>query len=113
MVVISKIDYHFLVVATGIELKFDWIKGLLKALEQDSTVCSNYSYQTVQKTHPALEELKSGNAIFTFPATPVKCAGAPQKIMYLADEVLTKVIPDASKKWLTPTYLSDLCFSIF
>jgi sulfide:quinone oxidoreductase len=27
--------------------------------------------------------LKSGKAIFTEPALPIKCAGAPQKILYL------------------------------
>lgn len=32
-----------------------------------------------------------GNAIFTFPNTPIKCAGAPQKIMYIADSYFRKV----------------------
>ena len=45
----------------------------------------------MEKTYPALQAFKGGNAIFTFPNTPVKCAGAPQKIMYLADEFWRKV----------------------
>ena len=28
--------------------------------------------------------------MFTFPASPIKCAGAPQKIMYLAEEAWRK-----------------------
>lgn len=52
---------------------------------------SNYSVETVEKTWKALQDFKEGNAIFTFPNTPVKCAGAPQKIMYLADAYLRKV----------------------
>ena len=49
-------------------------------------VCSNYSYQTVDSTWEAIKNTKEGNALFTFPNTPIKCGGAPQKIMYLADE---------------------------
>ena len=48
-------------------------------------VCSNYARYTVEKTFPALQAFKGGNAIFTFPNTPIKCAGASH-FMYLADE---------------------------
>jgi sulfide:quinone oxidoreductase len=60
------------------------IKGLLDALETPG-VCSNYHPKHVGKTFKAIQNFKEGNAIFTFPNTPVKCAGAPQKIMYLTD----------------------------
>jgi sulfide:quinone oxidoreductase len=49
-------------------------------------VCSNYSYETVDFTRKAIEEFEGGTAIFTHPSTPIKCGGAPQKIMYLADD---------------------------
>jgi sulfide:quinone oxidoreductase len=40
------------------------------------------------------ENLKSGKAIFTEPAMPIKCAGAPQKILYLwTDEWQKKGLP--------------------
>jgi sulfide:quinone oxidoreductase len=47
---------------------------------------------TTSSTRPGrpCETLQRGNAVFTFPSTPVKCAGAPQKIMYLADEHLRR-----------------------
>ena len=63
----------------------------MEALEHDPRVCSNYHPTYVRKTFPALEAIQSGNAIFTFPNTPIKCAGAPQKIMYLGEEIFRKV----------------------
>lgn len=80
------ISYRFLVVALGLQLNFNKVEGLVDALKHDPMVCSNYWRETVEKTYPAFQAFKGGNAIFTFPNTPVKCAGAPQKIMYLADE---------------------------
>ena len=50
------------------------------------------------KTAQALDNFKSGNAIFTQPINPIKCAGAPQKIAYLAEEYFTKVCKKYSLK---------------
>ncbi|KAI1289946.1 Sulfide:quinone oxidoreductase, mitochondrial [Halotydeus destructor] len=83
------ITYDYLVVAMGIQLQFDKVKGLISALNTDG-VCSNYSSETVEKTWRELQNFKEGNAIFTFPCPPIKCAGAPQKIMYLADDYFRK-----------------------
>nr|KAG5693982.1 hypothetical protein BaRGS_002280 [Batillaria attramentaria] len=81
------IEYEYLVVAMGLQLNYNHVKGLVEALENDPMVCSNYQRNYVTKTFPALQKMESGNAIFTFPNTPIKCAGAPQKIMYLAEEI--------------------------
>ena len=54
-------------------------------------MCSNYAYEHVGKTWKAIQDFRSGNAVFTFPNTPVKCAGAPQKIMYITEDQLRKV----------------------
>ena len=67
------------------------VKGLPEALKHDPQVCSNYHRSHVLKTLPALEATEGGNAIFTFPNTPIKCAGAPQKIMYLGEEIFRRV----------------------
>lgn len=83
------IQYKYLIVALGLKLCSDKIKGLPDAFSMPG-VCSNYSVHTVQKTAKALEEFKEGCAIFTQPINPIKCAGAPQKIMYLADEYFRK-----------------------
>lgn len=68
------------------------IKGLPEALaDPTSNVVSNYSASTVEKTFQKMQEFKGGNAIFTFPTMPIKCPGAPQKIMYLADDYWRQV----------------------
>lgn len=81
------LKYDFLVVACGIQIDWHKIKGLPEAFDT-SGVCSNYSIDTVTKTFPAIQSFSGGNAIFTFPNSPIKCAGAPQKIMYLTDAYL-------------------------
>ena len=67
------------------------IKGLPEAFDIDPMLCSNYTSKYVVKTRPAMEAFKEGNAIFTFPNTSIKCAGAPQKIMYLTEHYFRKV----------------------
>lgn len=84
-----EISYEYLIVALGLQLHFEKIKGLPEGFEHPK-IGSNYSLQTVEKTWTALQNFKEGNAIFSFPNTPVKCAGAPQKIMYLSDAYLRK-----------------------
>ena len=78
------IAYDHLIVAPGIQIDWDAIDGLRAALGQGG-VCSNYAYEFVDSTWAALRATTSGNAIFTNPNTPVKCGGAPQKIMWLAE----------------------------
>ncbi|XP_054724827.1 sulfide:quinone oxidoreductase, mitochondrial-like [Uloborus diversus] len=85
----GQIEYSYLIVALGLELAFHKIIGLPEALDT-AGVCSNYSHKTVQKTAQALKEFKGGNAIFTQPVNPIKCAGAPQKIAYLSEEYFRK-----------------------
>lgn len=86
----DKITYEYMVVSVGIALRYDMVKGLPEALENDPRVCSNYSHIYVKKTWPALQAFEGGDAYFTFPNTPIKCAGAPQKIAYLADDYLRR-----------------------
>lgn len=87
----DEITYDFMIVATGLQLNYDKIPGLVEALNVPNTgVCSNYSYKYVNRTYEILKQFKSGNAIFTFPNTPVKCPGAPQKICYIAEDFLRK-----------------------
>ncbi|KAK0197149.1 sulfide-quinone oxidoreductase [Armillaria mellea] len=79
------LTYETLVVATGLQINWDGIQGLPKALsDSTSGVSSIYSYDTCDKVWADIESLRSGNAVFTQPAGVVKCAGAPQKIMWMA-----------------------------
>ncbi|MCO5191311.1 MAG: NAD(P)/FAD-dependent oxidoreductase [Anaerolineae bacterium] len=81
------LTYDYLVVAAGIQIDWDAIPGLAESVGQPGTgVCSNYTFETVESTWENLSNLTSGTAIFTQPSTGIKCAGAPQKICYLADD---------------------------
>lgn len=83
------LTYDYLVVAAGIQLDWDRIRGLREALGKGG-VCSNYSYDSVDSTWQTIRGFAGGTALFTFPSTPIKCAGAPQKIMYLAEHAFRR-----------------------
>lgn len=77
------IGYRALVVAPGITLDWAAIAGLPDTLGRNG-VTSNYSYDTAPYTWELVQGLKGGVALFTQPPMPIKCAGAPQKAMYLS-----------------------------
>ncbi|MEW4448847.1 FAD/NAD(P)-binding oxidoreductase [Qipengyuania sp. JC766] len=77
------LGYDVLVVAPGIRLAWDRVDGLEQALGTNG-VTSNYRYDLAPYTWELVRNLKSGRAIFSQPPMPIKCAGAPQKAMYLA-----------------------------
>ncbi|MCU6339370.1 NAD(P)/FAD-dependent oxidoreductase, partial [Enterobacter quasiroggenkampii] len=79
------IQYEILVVAAGIQVDWERIKGLKECIGRDG-VCSNYDYRYVDSTWKSIRQFRGGNAIFSQPNSPIKCGGAPQKIMYLADD---------------------------
>ena len=63
--------------------------GLKETLGKNN-VCSNYSADYVEYTWTTLQVMQGGTALFTQPPMPIKCAGAPQKIMYLAADRFKK-----------------------
>ncbi|KAG0325299.1 hypothetical protein BGZ99_000815 [Dissophora globulifera] len=81
----DSISYDYLVVAAGIQVNWGKIKNLPQTLGKNG-VTSNYAADSVEKTNEFVKAFKGGNALFTMPSTPIKCAGAPQKAMYLAEE---------------------------
>ncbi|MFP2896120.1 FAD-dependent oxidoreductase [Corallococcus sp. 4LFB] len=85
----ARVGYDFLVVAPGIQLDWDKVRGLREALETPF-VSSNYDFRLAPKTWEMVRAFQGGTALFTHPATPVKCAGAPQKIMYLVADHLRR-----------------------
>jgi sulfide:quinone oxidoreductase len=82
-------SYDYLVVCPGIQLNWSAVKGLVETLGKNG-VCSNYSFQTAPYTFECIKNFKGGKAIFHNPHTPVKCGGAPHKIMYLAADYFRK-----------------------
>ncbi len=83
----TRITYEYLVAAPGVMYDYKQVEGLEETMNKNG-VCSNYV--DPDYTWECLQEFKGGTAIFTQPATPIKCGGAPQKIMYLADDYWRK-----------------------
>ncbi|EDO49988.1 predicted protein [Nematostella vectensis] len=83
----TELSYEFLIIAVGLQLRFDMVKNLPEALGTPG-IGSNYSAATVMDTWKNLQSFQGGNAIFTVPNTPIKCLGAPQKIMYITEDYL-------------------------
>ncbi|WP_330204545.1 FAD/NAD(P)-binding oxidoreductase [Cyanobacterium sp. Dongsha4] len=82
-------SYEYLVVCPGITIDWDKIKGLKENLGKNG-VTTNYMKEYAPYTWETIKNFQGGTAIFTFPAGAIKCPGAPQKIMYLAEEAFTK-----------------------
>lgn len=81
----DKVCYDQLVVAPGIRIDYGSVKGLPDALaDPNSLVSTIYGYDTCDKVFRTIEKLQKGAAIFSQPSGPIKCAGAPQKTMWLA-----------------------------
>lgn len=79
----ERIGYRALVVAPGLKLDWEAVAGLSETLGRNG-VTSNYRFDMAPYTWELVQELKGGTALFTQPPMPIKCAGAPQKAMYLS-----------------------------
>ncbi|TIX49677.1 NAD(P)/FAD-dependent oxidoreductase [Alteraurantiacibacter aquimixticola] len=79
----DEVQYDLLVVAPGIKLDWGQIAGLEETLGKNG-VTSNYRYDLAPYTWQLVQQMKQGRALFTQPPMPIKCAGAPQKSMYLS-----------------------------
>jgi sulfide:quinone oxidoreductase len=102
------VTYDYLVLATGVQLDFERIKGLEEAGRAMSagnndkllealgdSICSIYTSAGSAKTWEIMQkyiaQAKAGSPekktqfIFTHPSTPIKCGGAPKKIVYLTN----------------------------
>jgi sulfide:quinone oxidoreductase len=81
----SSVGYKRMIVAPGLKLDWDKVPGLVDALGKNG-VTSNYRYDLAPYTWQLVQSLKSGKALFTQPPMPIKCAGAPQKALYLSGD---------------------------
>ena len=91
------VKYKRLIVAPGLKLAWDRVEGLEATLGKNG-VTSNYRYDLAPYTWNLVTNMKEGRAIFTQPPMPIKCAGAPQKAMYLSGDHWTRagVLKDIS-----------------
>lgn len=78
-----RIGYTQLVVCPGLKLDWHGVEGLVDTLGKNG-VTSNYRFDLAPYTWELIQGLDSGKALFTQPPMPIKCAGAPQKALYLA-----------------------------
>jgi len=83
------IAYEHLVVAAGLQSNWGQIEGLTDTLGRNG-VCSNYSYESAPYTWQCIQALHKGRALFTQPPMPIKCPGAPQKILYMAADIFRR-----------------------
>ncbi len=97
----AKIGYKFLVVAAGIQIDWDGIEGLTDTLGRNG-VTSNYRFDLAPYTWRCIQQFRGGTALFTQPPMPIKCAGAPQKILYLAADYFRKNRIAADIRFMTP-----------
>jgi sulfide:quinone oxidoreductase len=85
----KEVAYDYLIVAPGLQLRWDWIEGAKETLGKNC-VTSNYLFELAPYTYECVKNFKGGVAIFTNPGTPVKCGGAPQKVLYLSSDYWKK-----------------------
>lgn len=79
------VKYDRLVVCPGLKLDWGAVEGLEDTLGRNG-VTSNYRYDLASYTWQLVQDMKDGRALFTQPPMPIKCAGAPQKAMYLSGD---------------------------
>ncbi len=92
----KRLGYAQLIVCPGLKLNWDAVEGLAEFLGSNG-VTSNYRYDLAPYTWELVRGLRSGKAVFTQPPMPIKCAGAPQKAMYLSAD-----------QWLKSGVLKDI-----
>ncbi|MEO9530860.1 TIGR01244 family sulfur transferase [Roseibium sp.] len=79
------VKYDRLVVCPGLKLDWHRVDGLVDTLGKNG-VTSNYRYDLAPYTWELVQNMREGRALFTQPPMPIKCAGAPQKAMYLSGD---------------------------
>lgn len=77
------VKYGRLVVCPGLKLDWHRVDGLVDTLGKNG-VTSNYRYDLAPYTWQLVQNMREGRALFTQPPMPIKCAGAPQKALYLS-----------------------------
>jgi len=95
------VSYEQLVVCPGLKLDWNAIEGLSETLGRNG-VTSNYRFDLAPYTWQLVQDLKQGRALFTQPPMPIKCAGAPQKALYLSCD-----------HWLRSGHLGNVRASFF
>ncbi|MCW8820840.1 MAG: NAD(P)/FAD-dependent oxidoreductase, partial [Sulfurovum sp.] len=100
----EEVPYDYMVVATGMVYHYDWIKGLteddigkngissvyLSDFEKGTARGGDLTWEWFEALKKAAASGTKPTVIYTDPNTPIKCGGAPQKILYLSADHLKK-----------------------
>lgn len=97
------VEYDYLIVATGLEYHYEWIKGLNKEDIGTKNIASVYLNDTDKGTakggsltwewFKAIKEeakTREPKVLYTMPNTPIKCGAVAQKMAYLSADYLAK-----------------------
>ena len=100
----ERFAYRALVASPGLKLDWNAVDGLRETLGKNG-VTSNYMFDMAPYTWELTSSLREGRAVFTMPPMPIKCAGAPQKAMYLAADAWKRrgVLGDVEIEFRTAT----------
>ncbi|MCU0830095.1 MAG: NAD(P)/FAD-dependent oxidoreductase [Rhizobiaceae bacterium] len=97
------VPYDFLIVATGLTLRYDEIKGMSRDLIGKNGIGSVYAGpDAAAATWAEMRRFneKGGVALFHRPATEMKCAGAPLKYAFLTEDYASKAGTRGNSKFL-------------
>lgn len=97
------VQYDFLIIATGVVYRYDKIKGLKEEDIGTNGIASVYLNDPKNATARGAKDMakwfddlknaskiKKQTVVYTNPDTPIKCGGAPQKMLYLSADYLKK-----------------------
>lgn len=110
----TQLPYDFLVVATGLVLDYAGIEGMEFGLIGREGIASVYGGpQAAEASWRALDEYRQrgGVGLFGRPQTEMKCAGAPLKQTFLADDYLRRSGKRASSEIIYNAQ-NDTLFSV-
>lgn len=110
----KRVDYDYLIVATGVQYNYDAIEGLSESDIGKNGISSVYlsdlakgtaeggpiTWQWFQDVKAAAQKGKP-RVLFTQPNTPIKCGGAPQKILMLNADYLKQAGLSADLRFVT------------
>ncbi|CAM4162004.1 NAD(P)/FAD-dependent oxidoreductase [Lacicoccus alkaliphilus] len=85
----TTVSYDFMVVAMGLELDFDSIKGAKAALGKNG-VTTNYLYNLTGYTYESLKNTMTGNIVVSRPRSKIKGGVSAENSIFTMDDYIKK-----------------------
>jgi len=103
----QRVDYDFLIVATGLTLDWDAVEGFSTDMIGQNGIGAHYfGPEAAAATFREMDSFVSrgGQALIGRPATEMKCAGAPLKLAFLLEDMATR---NGNRQNVTITYTAQ------